>query len=231
VLSTETVSSFHAGAYLQWAVSGNVLITFTRTSGANAVLSGLFFDAPATATAASAAFSGQNTTTQGNWIGRFGAQGYDVKGSTASIPSYATIMSAGESSWTWAAIATDQRALNTAGGTGRIAACVYSPTSFTVDVNLTDGLTHDLELYFLDWGSNTRAEQVTIRNATTGAVLNTQTISSFNSGVYLQWAVSGNVRITFTRTSGANAVLSGLFFDPATATARDIGTSWKAVEG
>jgi hypothetical protein len=31
------VSSFHWGVYLQWAVSGKVVITFTRTSGANAV--------------------------------------------------------------------------------------------------------------------------------------------------------------------------------------------------
>jgi hypothetical protein len=211
VLNTETLSSFNSGVYLEWAVSGNVLFTITRTSGANAVLSGLLFDAPA----ASAAFIGKNTTTQGNWIGSYGSQGYDVIGSSASIPSYATVTPSGESSYTWATSTTDQRALKTANGTGRIAACWYSATSFTVDVNLTDGLTHDLELYFLDWGSNARGDQVTVTNATTKAVLSTETVSSFHSGVYLEWAVSGNVLFTFTRTSGANAVLSGLFFDPA----------------
>ena len=53
-----------------------------------------------------------------------------------------------------------------------------------------------------------------LTNAATGAVLNTETVSSFESGVYLQWAVSGNVLITFTRLAGKNAVLSGLFLDP-----------------
>ncbi len=121
-----------------------------------------------------------------------------------------------QSTYTWAATTTDPRALQTAGGTSRIAACWYSYTSFTVDVNLTDGQTHDLELYFVDWDTTKRSESVTLSNAVTGTVLSTETVSSFNSGVYLKWAVSGNVLITFTTLSGVNAVLSGLFFDPAT---------------
>ena len=84
-----------------------------------------------------------------------------------------------------------------------------------MDVNLTDGQTHDLELYFLDWDTTARSETVTLSNATTGAVLATQTISSFHSGVYLDWAVSGNVLITITKNTGS-PVLSGLFFDPPT---------------
>ena len=55
-----------------------------------------------------------------------------------------------------------------------------------------------------------------ISNASTGAVLNTETVTSFHSGVYLDYAVSGNVDITITHLAGANAVLSGLFFDPPT---------------
>ena len=52
-------------------------------------------------------------------------------------------------------------------------------TSFTVDVDLTDGQAHDLELYFLDWSNSGRSEQVQIRNAATGALLDTETVSSF----------------------------------------------------
>ena len=161
-----------------------------------------------------ASFIKQDTTTQGNWIGTYGSQGYDVIGNAASLPSYATVTPTGQASYTWAGSTTDPRALQDAGGSGRIAACWYSPSSFTVDVNLTDGQTHDLELYFLDWDSTARSEKVQISNASTGAVLNTETVTSFHSGVYLDWAVSGNVDIKFTRLAGANAVLSGLFFDP-----------------
>ena len=41
-----------------------------------------------------------------------------------------------------------------------------------------------------------------ISNASTGAVLDTETVSSFNSGVYLDWAVSGNIVITITSKPG-----------------------------
>jgi hypothetical protein len=215
VLDTEAVSSFHSGVYLQWMVSGNVRITITKTAGANAVLSGLFFDPPSTS---SAVFVKEDTTTEGNWIGNYGTQGYDVINNAASIPSYATVTPSGQTSYTWSTTTTLTPALEDAPGTGsgRIAACWYASTSFTVDVNITDGQTHDLALYFLDWDSTARAEQVTITSAVTGAVLNTQTVSSFHSGIYLKWSVRGNVLIRITKTAGANAVLSGLFFDPAT---------------
>ena len=84
-----------------------------------------------------------------------------------------------------------------------------------MDVNLTDGQVHDLELYLLDWDQQGRTEQVQISDASTGAVLSTQTISSFQSGVYLDYAVSGNIVITITKEAGTSNVLSGLFLDPA----------------
>lgn len=98
--------------------------------------------------------------------------------------------------------------------TGRIASSWDSAASFTVNVDLTDGQEHDLELYLLDWDEVGRIEQVQISNAATGAVLSTETASSFGTGVYLDFEVSGNILITFTDESGANAVLSGLFLDP-----------------
>ena len=80
-------------------------------------------------------------------------------------------------------------------------------------MDLGDGQQHDLELYFVDWDSGGRTEQVQISDASTGAVLSTQSVSSFVSGVYLDYAVSGNLVITITRQAGSNAVLSGLFFN------------------
>ena len=82
-----------------------------------------------------------------------------------------------------------------------------------MDVNLTDGQVHDLELYFLDWDQQGRTEQVTISDAGTGAVLSAQTASSFQSGVYLDYAVSGHIVITITKGAGTSNVLSGLFLD------------------
>ena len=174
VLSTQTVSSFQSGTYLDYTISGNILITFTREAGTNAVLSGLFLDSAPTPTPTSTAtFLKQDATTQGTWIHTYGAQGYDVIGSSSSVslPSYATVTPAGASSYIWASSTTDPRALQVAGGASRIAATWYSATSFTVDVDLTDGQQHDLELYFLDWDKQGRSEQVQITSAATGAVL------------------------------------------------------------
>ena len=117
---------------------------------------------------------------------------------------------------TWSTTTTDPRALQVPDSSNRVAAVWYSATSFTVAVNLNDGKSHDLELYFDDWDSSGRAETVQISNAA-GTVLSTESISSFTKGIYLDWQVSGDLVITFTRTGGNNAVLNGLFLDPATA--------------
>ncbi len=103
VLDTETVSSFQSGVYLDWSVSGNILITIRSLSSANAVLSGLFFDQPR----ASATFIQPDPATEGTWIGTYGADGYDVINSTANIPIYATVTPPGQSSYTWATTTTD----------------------------------------------------------------------------------------------------------------------------
>ena len=73
-----------------------------------------------------------DTVSQGNWLGVYGSQGYDVIGKPASIPSYATVTPAGQTTFTWAATTTDPRALQTPDGTNRIAATWYSSTSFTI---------------------------------------------------------------------------------------------------
>ena len=106
------------------------------------------------------------------------------------MPSYASVSGTGNSTFVWSADTTDVRALENPTSSNpsshRIAACWYSPSGFSVDVNLSDGQAHKLELYFLDWDSTSRAETVQISDAATGTVLNTQSIS-----IVPQWAVSG----------------------------------------
>jgi uncharacterized membrane protein YkoI len=224
VLDSERISAFYGGRYLQWNMSGNVVITLTCLQGTNGVISGLFFDPassptqplpPSPSPTATATFVKSDTTTQGDWIGTYGLQGYNIIGNASSYPSYATVTPSGQANWTWATSTTDLRDLQDASDSGRIAACWYSGTSFSINVDLTDGQAHDVTLYALDWDKNGRSEQIQIANASTGAVLDTETISSFSGGEYLQWNMSGNVVIKLTCLAGYNAVISGLFFDPA----------------
>jgi hypothetical protein len=68
-------------------------------------------------------------------------------------------------------------------------------------------------LYNLDWdGGDVRAQRVDVLDATTGAVLDSQTISAFSNGQYLVWTIGGSVRFRVTNTGPGNAVVSGLFF-------------------
>jgi hypothetical protein len=83
-----------------------------------------------------------------------------------------------------------------------------------VDVNLTDGQTHGLALYFLDWDNGGLKEQIDVLDAQSGAALGSRTVSSFANGQCLVLNVSGHVTIRLTRLAGADCDLSGLFFDP-----------------
>jgi hypothetical protein len=216
VLSTETYSSFSQGEYAIWNVTGNVIIQVKQSSGANAVVSGIFFDPVPTSTSTTAAtYTGLDTTTQGTWTGKYGADGYLIASDATNPPSYATVNLTGDTLYTFAASTTDPRALqDSSGSSSRIAAVYYSATSFNINVNLTDGNTHRIALYLLDWNSGGRVESVTILNASTNAVLSTETYSSFSQGEYAVWNVTGNVIIQVKQSSGANAVVSGIFFDP-----------------
>jgi NPCBM/NEW2 domain len=212
VLSTETISSFANGVYLQWAVSGSIEIKVTTLSGANAVISGLFLDTPP---AEPASIVQRDALTEGSWMDNYGTQGYDIEGETSNLPSYASVSFSGATPYTWTSSTTDTPALENPSGFGRIATAWYSETSFTINVNVTAGQAYDLALYALDWDNDGRSEEIQLINPSTGSVLDTEIISSFSNGDYLQWDLTGSVQIVVTKIGGDNAVISGLFFDPA----------------
>jgi IPT/TIG domain len=211
ILDTETLSNFSNGTYLVWNITGNVIITVTQNSGANAVLSGIFFGGSSTITAA-AHFVSSDVTTQGNWQGAYGAEGYSLANDTQSVPAYASFAPQNQSNYTWASSSADTRALQTGNGLGRIAATWYSSSDFDLDVNLTDANTHQVSLYAVDWDLLGRFEVIQILDAATDAVLDTENLSTFTNGEYLVWNISGHVKINVIQTAGANAVVSGVFF-------------------
>ena len=187
------------------------------TSAASAADRFTYSTAPAGPTAS---FVGTDSTTRGNWAP---TDGYQVIGGSASLPAYATVTPSGHGTTTWTANTSDPRApLVTPGSasTARTASCWYGD-SFTVDVNLTDGQTHKVSLYLLDWdGSDTRAERVDVLDAATGTVLDSRAASSFSGGKYLTWSLTGHVQFRVTRTANDNAIVSAIEFgDPVTVAA------------
>ena len=69
-----------------------------------------------------------------------------------------------------------------------------------------------MSLYALDWDTTSRVERIDVIDPSTGTVLDTRTISSFQNGDYLTWNLKGHVQFRVTSTAGLNAVVSGLFF-------------------
>lgn len=234
VLDTETFASFQNGEYASWTVSGNIVIQVTRTAGYNSVAAGIFFDPTNTAPTpppppppptggATAAYAGPDTATQGNWTPTYGADGDYIANYAANQPSYASVTLNGQSLWTWVNPTSDSRALRTSGGQG--IASTYYGSAFSINVNLTDGNKHRVALYLLDWDTTGRAETISILDAGTQAVLDTETFSNFHNGIYAVWDIQGNVIIQVTGTAGINAVVSGIFFGPASAPATSTNTA------
>jgi len=305
VLSTRTLSNFGNGEWTAWNLTGHVKIRATRTGGPNAVISGLFFDLPATVSpdfnlsaspasqgvargsaatytvtvtplggfngtvsftasglpaGATASFSSTTLTvttaastptgsypltitatsdslshstsvtlvvtvpaaatfvktddvTQGTWKSVYGANGYAIANNATSYPAYAQVTMSGQASYTWAGSTTDVRALQKAAASDRIASAWYSGANFTLDVNLTDGASHQVAIYCVDWDRLNRTQTVDILDAITGTVLDTRALAAFTNGQWVVWNLTGHVKIRFTRTGPNNAVVSGLFFD------------------
>ena len=90
---------------------------------------------------------------------------------------------------------------------------MVSPSGFTIDVNLTDGRTHSVALYLLDWDQLARTLRVDVLDAATGAVLDTREASGFQNGRYLVWSLTGHITLRVTNTGPQNAVVSAVFVD------------------
>jgi len=180
---------------------------------------GSFASTEASATAptptSTATFVKTDTAIQGNWKGHYGVDGYNIIGDTSGpnpvYPAYATVTPGTHTSGIWAATSTSASCLQkvAAASTDHMAGVWYQ-TSWSMNVNVTG--THQLALYILDFPNAGYAETITIKDATTGTVLDTRSASSFTGGIYEVWNVSGNVTVTLTSTAGHWAVVSGIFF-------------------
>lgn len=231
-----TLSTTTAGAEIRYTLNGNeptssstlysgaFNVSSSATVKAKAFASGYYPSATASATftinsgggsGENFRFVGTDTTTKGNWLGVYGSDGYNVFGHTSKYPSYVQVTPVGHQQWIWNQTTADPRALQTPDGLSRIASCWYVNGTFEVNLNFTDGATHRVAAYVCDWDFAGRSQTVELVDNATGAVLHTQTVSNFSGGQYLVWDLKGNVKLRFTKITGFNAVLNGLFFQPA----------------
>lgn len=156
-----------------------------------------------------------NSATAGN--SGYGSDGQFLVDNVSDAPSYAVVNVLGASTYDWTTATSDPRALQEAlpiGTTGRIASTWYAPSSFEIDVTITDGKAHQVSLYALDWESNVRNETIYVEDSS-GNILHTLNVYAFHGGQYLTWNVTGGVRFVVKSNVPYNAVIAGVFFDSA----------------
>lgn len=195
---------------------------FASPSSESAVAAASFQVTTVTASGARVTFVQADLVTQGNWKGVYGTEGFSVFGDSSKPAAFVRPAPAGKVEYTWAESTSDIRALQKAASNDRVASCWYSPTSFTLNLSLTDGRTHRFALYFMDWDRLGRAEKVEILDPVSNAVLDSRTVSNFAGGMYLAWDLKGKINLRISRVAGPNAVVMGWFFDPRTLQSNDL---------
>jgi hypothetical protein len=105
----------------------------------------------------------------------------------------------------------DPRALRREPGLNERMASAWYGEKFSIELSVNDAAPRRVSFYFLDWDRNGRTQRVQVFGG--NQLLDTQTVSNFESGVYYTWEVRGPVRFEFSRVTGPNAVMMGMFFD------------------
>lgn len=163
----------------------------------------------------SAQFIGTNISRGGSWKGKVGNDGYKIIADSQMIPPYVTVTPYGNLESTWNSNPTDLRALERGTNSSRLASSWYSSTSFDVELNFTDGKTHQVSFYCIDWDYRSRQQRVEIIDPATNRILHSIHLTEYGAGIYLDYKLSGRLVARFHRAESDNAVMSGIFFDQA----------------
>jgi len=177
-----------------------------------------------------AEFRGIDATTQGDWKGRYGSDGFYIVGDRSSpnnptLPDYFRFNGAGflRISGPPADPRGERRFLLKAaeGATERASFTQNSPFDAAEQsylLEFTDGQTHRLTLYAAGVKRSGYGTEITLRDANTGELLDQRTLQADgpDQGRYISWNVRGAIRMHYHRMQGRGFgnYLNGLFFDP-----------------
>ena len=167
----------------------------------------------------SAQYLGMDEKTQGNWRGKYGAEGHVLVGRESEMPAFASFAWLHGKVYLYAKQTEDIRALeffqNDTPATphDRIAAGEYdADVAFEIHAGTQP---RRLTIYSLDWDRKGREQEIEIQDAVDGRTLDKQTVKDFVNGRYQTWKVQGRLRVVIRKTKGTNATVSGIFLDPS----------------
>jgi hypothetical protein len=212
---------------LEVSPQGTVTLTLAADEGVSIVPTGVDpkpdFARPASGTVA---FMGVDDTTKGAWKHRYGSDGYVVIGAGQSLPAFVQVNYLNSAEHVWAPKTMDVQALQAPAGDARVAAHRAATLHQIIDLELTDGTAHDITLYMVDWDRAGRWATVDVIDPNTRMLLDSRNVTSFGSGRYLKYRLSGHLQFRITNvwtkryTASPDAGFSGMFFDAARIAAR-----------
>ncbi|MGY3055289.1 alpha-L-rhamnosidase [Pedobacter sp. UYEF25] len=182
-------------------------------------------------------YIGIDSTTSGNWGKSYGKDGYllcnyngDGK-DKKSLPSYVSSINyykiKGNNqplNLVWKSNTNDHRALapNKSNAFPRTAACLFAMDADQIGYTFTTSVVikgiHDykVSLYFVDWDRKGRQIEVEMFDAEHSELIApVKIVKNATGGAYLTYAYNKSAKFRINKVRGDNAVLSGIFFDPA----------------
>jgi hypothetical protein len=168
-------------------------------------------------------FIKNDTTTQGSWIGVYGASGYyKLEGAgpavVSSLPAWCSgvAVNGGALTWSFGTNTGQTEDLQRAGSpTIRDGDTWYAAGTYDFVLTVTDSNPHLVTLYFDDRASVGLVQRITVLTTDGLTTLDgPRTYSNFHGGAYAQWSITGSVAVRLDNNgSGNNAQCGALFFD------------------
>lgn len=160
-----------------------------------------------------AEYVGEDRQTLGNWIGKYGDAGYDIFleteiGRRISIVYYNFLYKKWSDDWTEGNALYVKRKK----GDGAFAACKYFRKNAYIDILIRDGLQYMLSIYVLAWWKHNRRFCIRFMDGDNKVLLCSYEAAASDEGIYINFLVSGHVRIEFENRSTDIGVISGMFF-------------------
>ncbi len=162
-----------------------------------------------------ARFDGRDTTTAGGWPRKYGSLAAWIPDVTPAGPQKGYSLDLGHGqSCLWAPASDDPRVPEASSGPRR-STCWFADQTVSFAVTPPHAKPYRLAVYVLDWDRNKRAMEVALSGDLGALDAQQATIEETDRGVYLKWTVTGPVTVEVRKTAGYNAVISGVFVDPA----------------
>lgn len=160
-----------------------------------------------------ARYVGEDRSTMGNWNGAYGDAGFDIF-EEREIGERIRIVYHGFIPKKWKEISTydDPVYVRTRDGKSSFAECKFFEKKACMDIMLLEDKPYMLSFYILAWWEFNRDFSIQILDSDSGRELCEKRVIASSEGLYVNFIVSGHVKIIFVNHSTDLGVLSGVFF-------------------